>query len=325
MYRGIRASSENRNYSTYFFALLIFMAAYVFSEWILKLYTEGDQKFYIALYNALSSAPFGQISDTQVRYTGSTEPLYGFLMWTTSPLLDKNIVISISNSILMTSIFLLLRKYKAGFIFTALIFTNYYVLVLLTSAERLKYGYMFAILAALSPALLRAAGGIAALLSHYSILIVFVSILLPPRYRGLVKYFQGKEGGSWKSFVLFIATFFAFILFCIIYSDQIIDKVSQYQSYDITDMARSLALLLVAILVTSDRLNMAITLSFPLVATFILGGDRVNMLAISIFIYLVLREGKTNHPAVIVIMAYLSYKSLDFIQNVLAYGTGYLI
>lgn len=325
MNRNIRASSRNSNYLTYFFALLVFIGSYFFSEWILKLYTEGDQKFYIALYNALSSAPFGQISDTQVRYTGSTEPLYGFMMWATSPFVDKNIIISLSNSILMTTIFLLLKKYKAGLIFTVLIFTNYYVLVLLTSAERLKYGYMFAILAAISPILLRAAAGVAALLSHYSMLIVFVSILIPPRYRGLVKYFQGKEGGSWKSFVLFIATFFAFILFCIVYSDQIIDKVSQYQSYDVADMARSLALLAVAMLVTSDRLNMAITLSFPLVATFILGGDRVNMLAISIFIYLVLREGKTKHPAVIVIMAYLSYKSLDFIQNVLAYGTGYMI
>lgn len=324
MTRDIEKISKRNDFYTYSVALLVFISVYFFSKWILKYYISGDQEYYISLYKALGSVPISQISDVQFRYTGSTEPLYGLMMWILSPLFEKDVAISFSNSVLMVLIFILLRKYRSGFIFTVFLFTNYYVLVILTSAERLKFGYMFAVLAALAPAVWRAAAAIAALLSHYSILIVFVSILIPPRYRGLLKYFQGKDGGSWKSFAIFIGTFFSFILFCILYRDQIVYKVEQYQSYDFTDMARGGMLFLIAMLVTKDRLNMAITLSFPLVATFILGGDRVNMLTMSVFIYLVLREGKTNHPAVIAVMAYFSYKSMDYVQNVLSYGTGYL-
>ena len=197
--------------------------------------------------------------------------------------------------------------------------------MLLTSAERLKFAYIFGIIAVLVPVIWRAAAIIASLLSHYSILIVIISIAVPPKYRELLSYLQGKSGGSVKKFLLFIGAFSSFILFITLYREQITDKIWSYESYDVTDMLQGLVLFVVAMIVTNDRANMAIALSFPLVATFILGGERVNMLTVSVFIYLILREGKTKHPIVLLLLAYLSYKSWDYMQNVLAYGTGYLV
>ena len=320
----IRDARSNDFYA-YLFAALVFVAAYVFSGWILEYYTGGDQKYYILLYDALRWSQFSHISDMQLKYTGSTEPLYGLLMWVLSPSFEKNMVMSFSNAILMSSLFLVLRKYGANILFTILIFTNYYILVLLTSAERLKFAYIFGIIAVLVPVIWRAAAIIASLLSHYSILIVIISIAVPPKYRELLSYLQGKSGGSVKKFLLFIGAFSSFILFITLYREQITDKIWSYESYDVTDMLQGLVLFVVAMIVTNDRANMAIALSFPLVATFILGGERVNMLTVSVFIYLILREGKTKHPIVLLLLAYLSYKSWDYMQNVLAYGTGYLV
>lgn len=316
--------AKNNSFYTYSLALLIFIAAYVFSQWILQYYTGGDQVHYTALYESLRWAPISQISDLQFKYTGSTEPLYGLIMWVSASLFEKNIIISFMNSILMVSIFILLRKNRAGFIFTILMFTNYYVLVILTSAERLKFGYIFAILILILPSIWRAAAAIAALTNHYSILIIFISIIFPQKYLETLKSFRKGGWDSFKSSLLFIVIFLSFIVFSILYRDQITNKVNHYQSYDPTDLLQGAILFIIAMIVSNDRLNTAMTLSFPLAATFILGGDRVNMLTISVFIYLVLREGKTRHPAVMMVMAYLSYKSIDYMQNVFAYGTGFL-
>lgn len=245
-------------------------------------------------------------------------------MWISSQSVEKKVAISIFNSILMASLFILLVKKRAGITFILLSFLNFYTLVILTSAERLKFAYIFAILAAILPPLWRGVMIALSLLSHFSILIVFLALLLPQRYRKTLQSFRSGGIETLKGSFSFALMIIAFLSFLYIYQDPIISKVSHYVLYSYEEMGAALLLFASAMIVTDDRENMFLTLSLPLVATFVLGGDRVNMLTISIFLYVVLREGKTNHPIVLLLMLYLSYKSLDFVGDILRYGTGFV-
>lgn len=308
----------------YIGAIAIFGVTYVFSYWVFGYYTEGDQAYYRSFYEVLGRTPLEYVVDVQFRYTGSREPIYGLIMWISSQSVEKRVAISIFNSILMTSLLVLLIKRQASISFIILSFLNFYTLVMLTSAERLKFAYIFAILAALLPPLWRGAMIALSLLSHFSILIVLLALLLPQRYRSTLKSFR--EGGfeTLKGVFSFTIMIVAFLSFLYVYQDPIISKVSHYVLYSYMDMGAALILFASAMLVTDNRENMLLTLSLPLVATFILGGDRVNMLTISIFLYVVLKERKTNHPVVLLLMLYLSYKSLDFMGDILRYGTGFV-
>lgn len=320
MTHGVKSNSRYN----YPLVAVIFAASYIFSQWVFQYYTGGDQAHYTALYESLRWSQISQISDLQYQYTGSTEPLYGVIMWFFASFAEKIEVISIVNAIFISATFIVLRKNKAGILFTFLIFTNFYILVLLTSAERLKFGYLFAILIVLLPPIWRIGAAVAALLSHYSIAIILLSIAFPQKYIELLKSFKKGGWSSFKSVLLFILTFSSFLAFAFIYRDQLTTKATHYQSYDPADLVQGTVLFAIALFICNDRLNAILTLSLPLMATFVLGGDRVNMLTISVFIYLVLRDEKTRHPAVLIVMAYLSYKSIDYMQNVLAYGTGFI-
>ena len=245
-------------------------------------------------------------------------------MWVSSPYIEKNTVISLSNAIFISSLFILLVKNRASPLFIFLTSTNYYILVLLTSAERLKFAYIFAILVFIMPRAWRGVMVVASLLSHFSILIVFLSLALPQEFRNAIQSLRMTGWESLKGVAALVATFGAFIVFLYLYQDPIMNKVSHYISYNFSDMIAALLLFFVSFLVTENRKNMFATLLIPLVATFILGGQRVNMLTVSIFLYVVLKEEKTNHPVVLLLMAYLSYKSIDFMQDVLTYGTGFV-
>lgn len=311
--------------SLYIGAILVFFATYFFSDWVFGYYVNGDQKYYIEFYKTLSIVPISNFIDVQFDYTGSREPLYGLMMWAASPYIEKITIISIANSVFMSTLFIFLVKNKASFLFIVLTATNFYILVMLTSAERLKFAYIFAVLAVVLPPMWRGAMVVASLLSHFSILIVFLALLLPQRFRNAIQSFRVGGLESLKGATALVATFGAFIVFFYLYQDPIMHKVSYYISYNLTDMVSATLLFLIAIFVTDDRKNMLITMSLPLAATFFLGGHRVNMFTVSIFLFIMLRERKTNHPAVLLIMAYLSFKSIDFMQDILNYGTGFVV
>lgn len=308
------------------FAMLciVFIATYFFSRWLLEHYTEGDLRYYSLLYDMLRLTPLDYLSEVQFQQTGSREPLYGIFMWLSAPHVERTIAISLVNSIFTSVLYLFLRKHRSSALFMILVASNFYILVLLTSAERLKFAYLFAILAALLPAGWRVVALLCSLLSHFSILIVFSAILLPPRYREAFRSLRAANANIVKSLTMLILTTAAFIAFCFLYRDSLTEKIGYYESPNVVDVFSGLILSVVALFITNNRLNMVLTLAFPLLATLVFGGSRINMLTMTIFVYMVVNERKTSHPAVILIMLYLSYKSIGFVQSILKYGTGFL-
>lgn len=303
---------------------LIFISTYIFSIWILRYYVGGDQRYYSALYDYLRYIPFHAILETQYNYTGSREPLYGVLMWIFSGIFEKNTAISFVNSILMSTVSYWLIKKRVNILFFILIITNYYILVLLTSAERLKFAYLFAALTITLPPAWRLAAAACSLLSHFSVMIIFLSISLPERARLAIASLRAGGLKALTSIAFLIAILSSFAIFYIISRESYTEKIEAYQTYDVIEVASGALLAAIALFVSRERLQVLMMLILPLIATFVFGGGRMNMITATIFVYIVVRESRTGHPLVLLLMAYLSFKSIGYIDSVLQYGTGFL-
>lgn len=317
----MRAAKKN---SAIMLSAFVFISTYIFSVWILRYYVGGDQRYYTALYDSLRNTPFYAISKTQYNYTGSREPLYGILMWFFAGLYEKDAVISAFNAILMSTIAYWLVSQKVNKLFLLLVFTNYYMLVLLTSAERLKFAYLFAALSVVLPPAWRFAAAACSLLNHFSVIIIFLSISLPERARLAIASLRTGGFKALTSIVFLVAILSSFFIFYMLSRASYTEKIEAYQAYDVMEVASGALLAAVALFVSKQRLHVLMLLTLPLIATFVFGGGRMNMITATVFVYTVVRESRTGHPLVLLLMAYLSFKSIGYIDSVLQYGTGFL-
>jgi hypothetical protein len=60
-----------------------------------------------------------------------------------------------------------------------------------------------------------------------------------------------------------------------------------------------------------------------IVLAWLLGDFRINMIIFIVGMYLLIIEGRSNHPLAIVMMLYFSLKSLPFIYRIYLYGHGF--
>ena len=52
-------------------------------------------------------------------------------------------------------------------------------------------------------------------------------------------------------------------------------------------------------------------------------GIRVNMIVFVMFFYAVMTDGRAGHPLIYLPLLYLSYKSFDFVANIMEFGQGF--
>lgn len=136
------------------YPILYAIIAFVISLYVLPYYVLGDQEHYRGLYR---NCFFDSISFESQFYCyqqsiGSSEPVYFFLVKLVQPFLDKDLFISIANTLMIYLIArLTFREYAVVWhrnLFMFLVLSNYYIIVLMLAAERLKFAFIFLLLAA---------------------------------------------------------------------------------------------------------------------------------------------------------------------------------
>jgi hypothetical protein len=172
-----RRTIKYRSMLSYILALTVFAAFYFISAELLSLFKYGDQIAYRLFYDRLAGVPFEQVPIIQIATLGSAEPVYGILMWAGANIgFSKDGYLSFFNGFFAAALFILMRKYRVSPVVIALIFCNFYFLVLLTSAERLKFAYIFLTLAAIFSGRIRFIFGALAFISHFQTLLNFVAM-----------------------------------------------------------------------------------------------------------------------------------------------------
>jgi hypothetical protein len=305
----------------------LFVAGFLFSYWYLEAYYRGDQTFYRNFYDSLFGTATQFWRGLQETYTGSSEPLYRYLIGAGAFYdIDRLLYLSFWNALLIASIGHVLAKSRSSVLFSVLLFTNYYLLVLLGPAERLKFAYICLVIGFASKNVaVRMAVSVMSFFFHTQALVQFASAagyFLAKNYRDLLS--------SPLRLLLFVVTgsiglVGVFFVFYELLGTSISLKIEVYSSASEGYFeALQWSLILVGgLVVFSDRLAYFVGM-LPMGVLTILFGNRVNVATLVFFVGTAIAQRKTSHPLVLVVMAYMSLKSIPFMINVLTYGTGYL-
>jgi hypothetical protein len=305
--------------------ILFVMLLTGFSYYLLGLYVNGDQIYYRQLYSTFEETNFFDIFSVSFGIIGSSEPLSVISLWLGAQLnIEKDLYISLYNFMLLNGLWLFCRRYKAGGLVLFLILTNYYILVLLTSAERLKfafilitYGFVFFERRWAGRLLLVSSIG-----AHFQSALFLLCV---GAYRALadkvIFSFRMRISG------LFIALGSLFFVLLIYYNflDVITRKINVYSgSGDIYDLVKPLALFCVGALSLKSFWSgvRVFVLMAPLF--FIFGDERMTMVYFMVLFYLLGVEGRLKSPAFLVVLMYFSVQSIRFISNVFTFGTGFV-
>ena len=95
-----------------------------------------------------------------------------------------------------------------------------------------------------------------------------------------------------------------------------------YQTY-LLQSSNIVLLLIISLVVFKDKFKVLFSLLPLIVAVILLGGQRVNMIAVTLVFILCVSEKKTNHPLIICLFTYFSLKSIPFIYNIYYNGNGF--
>tara|TARA_Y100000746_G_C15434581_1_gene420101 strand:- start:418 stop:1383 length:966 start_codon:yes stop_codon:yes gene_type:complete len=308
-----------------FYAIILIPIFFTYAYLLIYPYVEGDQYYYRLFYSALADAKFNEVMPIALEKVASVEPVSIYMLWIGAKTgLDKDIYISLLNVILLLGLFLFCRKNNVGPIPLFLLLTNYYIIVLMTGAERLKIAYIILFLATLySTNKGRALTGISGF-AHLQNFLMFPSLLLANYSTAIRRIFKAGKFKIELFLVSVIMTVFAVFLFSI-FNDAIIKKVfaSIENSDSSIQILNLLILSFVALFATRNRWRMALILLPMYPAVSILGGQRVNMIAVTLVLYFLIKERALNHPFVLALLLYFSFKSITFIQNIILYGSGF--
>ncbi|OWJ77748.1 EpsG family protein [Haematobacter genomosp. 1] len=306
--------------------MLVFLVAFGISLSLLGAYTGGDQLNYRAFYDEVRGVRADAVPIVQAMTTGSAEPLYGYLMWVTSSAgLDKDVVISVMNGILALVLFLFLRRYRAGVLPTVLIFTNFYLITLFTSLERLKLAYILLTLAML------VSGWKRALILFISMTAHFQSFLLIAAGAGLrvgSADFLRRYVTPLQLLLILMGipvAIIGFLLFVLRFLPAIQGKMAAYQGGGVAELASMGLLIIVGVVVLRRKQAFLVGLIPIAMAAAVFGASRINVMAVTFLLYLAVTERRASHPLMLALLVYFSLKTIPFVENIYAWGDGYYI
>lgn len=300
-------------------ALVVFLV-FVGSLYIGPLYVLGDQVHYRSVYEHLAEL---SLVDGYVYYNSALDSLefvHFFLSWLASRFLDKDFFIAIANALLAWVAFGLFQKWKASvFVNVLLVLTNYYLIAMYFSAERLKFGFVFLGLSFLYIEKVKYfyAFSFVALVAHAQTLIVYFSLFFRVLFSQL-----NKVVSSGKISKIFLIVMVLLVVPVALMSGQLISKFNSY--YDgirgVSELARVFVFLILALYYAREKVE-ALLVFIPLVFTVMLvGGDRVNVLAYFAFLYYALPVNKGFNVGVLLTSLYFAFGSFEYVSNIFEYG-----
>jgi len=305
---------------------LIFVTFFLCSYFLVSLYTLGDQVHYRRLYEVFSETPLTDILKIGVVNVGSLEPLTMFLLWGGAQLgVDKDIYISLWNVILLVGLVVLSRKYKMSLFFILLLLTNFYVIVLMTSAERLKFAMILITYSFIYFESKKVSYGLMLFspAAHFQSLILifgYFSKLIANQFLRFIVSFKIK-----KTVLLFVICFLVFSSFLFIFfSSALISKFNSYFEFrSLSSLFNILLLSIVVLLIAKNKFSFFLMLSVMSFFVIVFGGERVNMIAFFLSLFFLILERRADHPFFMLLMLYFSIKSIPFVNNIVMYGNSF--
>ncbi len=302
-----------------FFSLPI---VFIFSVWLSGLYVGGDQVYYSTIYKALPDFGFLSGLEYYKSVVSSMEPMHFFFSWVFSRFLEKDYFVAFSNVFLAHAALLLCKKKNVNVAIAVIIVTtNFYFLVMYFAAERLKFGMIFFLYSLCFYEHYKKAAGFAflAVLSHVQMFVFYAVMVVGYYVNEIYKALVDKRISSNVLAVLILGFGFVFAM-----HDQLLKKITVY--YALRDFSEVLKMLLFfagSLFYAKQRKAVFFIFLFFILAVFLFGGKRINMVGFFVFLYCSLGfRGGVNLGAFIV-LAYFSFASLGFVEDIIQHGNGF--
>ncbi|MBD2837689.1 hypothetical protein ID144_11600 [Pseudomonas sp. JM0905a] len=299
---------------------LVVCVVFLGSLYIGPFYVLGDQVHYRKIYDGLAGL---SLFEGYLYYTSTIDSLefvHFFLTWLASSFLEKDLFIAIANAVLAWVSLEVFQKWRASLVISAfLVLTNYYLIAMYFSAERLKFGFIFVGLSFLYVERLKLfyVFSFFALISHAQTFIVYFSLF----FRSFC-YQVFRVASAGKISKIFLVVMFLLLIPVSLISAQLVSKFNSYYEgfRGVEELARVLAFLLLA-LYYAEKKTEVLLFFIPLVATVMLvGGDRVNILAYFVFLYYALSVRGGFNFGVLLTGLYFAVGSFEYVSNIFEYG-----
>lgn len=287
-------------------------------------YTEGDQFYYRRVFDFVSRSNFLDGFDFFKGNIGSSEPMLFLMYYFSSFLLGKDVFISIANGCLGFLLGKCLVERRVSVWIFPLFFLNYYLLVLMFSAERLKFSILFAVSFFLTKSSWRWFFLLFSLLSHSQSGILYIGSLggnFLKQYRERLDIKLINQ--------IFVVIFAAFVAYYYV-GESAIAKLEFYSTSDSAydkgfgALIKPLIFLILTFLYGRKKWMEIIIYHAPiLVFCYFVGSERLVVFSYGIFMFYGLGYKRGINFGVIASSLYFSYQGLDFLMKIFEFGNGY--
>lgn len=286
-------------------------------------YLFGDQEHYRLFYKIISTYDLLEGFVAYRNYLGANDPVYYILVYGLSNHIEKDLLFSIVNGFFgfYVSRNLLNLKISPFILYPFLI--NFYFVVLLLAAERLKVSLLFFSIALISTKEFK----------HY--LFIFLSslahlqtllLVYVLKYRiiknEIIKNFI--RGNTFKLLVIF-AVVITFFLIIFVMREYLMDKVNSYsEKGGWSNIIKPMMFCLLTIYYAKNKWYEIFSVFFPLIiSSFLIGEERIVIFCYMVFLYHALKINKGFNFGVILTHIYFGYKGIDFLINTINNGSGF--
>lgn len=300
-----------------------FVVTYIFSMYMLNIYVLGDQYNYTKFWHDAATTELFNLPSIQLFDIGGVEPVFGILIWTASRLFDRDMFISTVNGIFICTFVLNLRRFKTPYHIIFLLMMNYYMLVLLIPAERVKFAITIFMIGMLLTGWKRAVLLIASPLCHFQMLISYfqiISALTADMFRSAI------ASGRVKTMALLPLILLGSMALVVIisYGAPLAHKISAYDAGDnILGALKIVVLYIGAMIYCRNRWQITGAFVTTGIVALIIGPQRTNMLAYVVFCYFFMTERRYHNWLFLIIAIYFVARSVFFISQVMQYGVAF--
>jgi|GEM_PF-1422955 len=303
------------------FALYIFLLSYL----ILPFHTGSDQIAYRKVYEALPGMHFIEGFLFFHSYTSSREPGYYILVYVFSRLISKDLLMSVLNAAMGFYLSRYMLRNRIAWHIILLLSLNYYLVILLFTVERLKLGLLLAMMATVSSmGIFRYSLWGCAVLTQVQTALLIISKVSANIFASLLPLFRGRL--RLRMVFSFIGLLFlGGLLFFL--REHILAKFESFiRLGGLTDLAKPLLFAALTLYYARNKRVEALAMQAPLLlASFILGGERIVIFSYFVFMYYALQYRYGSNLGVYVTSFYFLVKGLLYIKNILIYGKGLII
>ena len=302
---------------------------FLFSLFFGPLYVASDQINYRGAYDIVYGLNLIQ-ANIAYKVHLNAEIVHFLVVWTASNLgFEKDFTMAVFNSLLAYLIMRLCLQWRVSiYVAMAIVFTNFYLIVLYFAAERLKFGFIFLMLSLLysSNPKTSATFAVTAVLSHAQQIIIYVSIIFSSVMTSVLFTLKTYRVGVRSLWLLIGLVIIGLAIFNVL-GDLILYKFKYYNAAVdgniLSNIWKSLAFFVLTLQYSTDRFKITCIFCMLFLATLFVGPERVNMISYVFFMFYALQYRRGVNAGVVLTSFYFGVKSIYFILDVIQTGQGF--